>query len=331
MDYSKATNEELEQLVNEKNGDAICELAERCMNGTNGHPQNLNRAYQLFHKGEKMGLSRAYMGLGTMYQNGIYFARNENLAREYFAKAGVTPPVSNTGAAPLNAQPSRRYKDFTEAPQSKPTTKTISSVSNPTSEPISPNSINTADIRRKITDAEGYRMQENYFAAKNACNEVIRDVENIMSNVVVATGNDDLDQLKADAYWMLAFIAFNEDRYQEVENYMAKENVQALHPWGLYLVTICHRNMQSPAVIFEQDLQALIMVSENLNLTQQERGDVCFMIAELILDGYGQAAGCNEQMAQYYYEQAAGCGHDYSREQLNNFRTDANGFVQYIG
>ena len=57
MDYTRLSDEELQQLINKKDGDAICELGERCMYGTQGHEINLTRAYQLFHKGEKMGLA----------------------------------------------------------------------------------------------------------------------------------------------------------------------------------------------------------------------------------------------------------------------------------
>ena len=88
MDYDNATNDELEALVNQKDGDAICELAERYMYGKNGCRKNLTRAYQLLHKGEKMGLQRAYIGLAQMYDNGIYFVKNEKLAKEYYDKAG---------------------------------------------------------------------------------------------------------------------------------------------------------------------------------------------------------------------------------------------------
>ena len=52
MDYKSLSEEELERLVVQKDGEAICELGERCMYGSCGHEINLTRAYQLFHKGE---------------------------------------------------------------------------------------------------------------------------------------------------------------------------------------------------------------------------------------------------------------------------------------
>ena len=51
MNYQSISNEELEKMVANKDGEAICELGERFLYGKNGSPQNLTRAYQLFHKG----------------------------------------------------------------------------------------------------------------------------------------------------------------------------------------------------------------------------------------------------------------------------------------
>ena len=78
MDYQSISNEELEKMVANKDGEAICELGERFLYGKNGSPQNLTRAYQLFHKGEKRGLARAYVGLGEMYRQGLLMVKNEN-------------------------------------------------------------------------------------------------------------------------------------------------------------------------------------------------------------------------------------------------------------
>ena len=76
MDYSNLSNEELERLVGQGDGEAICELGERCLQA-----KNYTRAYQLFHKGEKQGLQRAYIGLGEMYKEGKYFMREAEQIR----------------------------------------------------------------------------------------------------------------------------------------------------------------------------------------------------------------------------------------------------------
>lgn len=93
MDYSSMTNQELEQLIEQKDMEATCEMAERCLNGTQGVERNLNRAYQLFHRGEGAGSTRAYQGLAFMYEHGILFAQNIPLAKEYYAKAGIEKTV----------------------------------------------------------------------------------------------------------------------------------------------------------------------------------------------------------------------------------------------
>ena len=80
MDYTKLTNQDLE---------ATCEMADRCLNGTYGVEQNLNRAYQLYHRAESKGSKRAYVGLAYMYENGILFGQNIELAKKYYEMAGV--------------------------------------------------------------------------------------------------------------------------------------------------------------------------------------------------------------------------------------------------
>lgn len=95
MNYLNMTNEELEYRVNNKDGEAICELGERYLYGKNGCSQNYAKAYQMFHKGEKMRISRAYIGLGEMYRTGTYMAKNEEIAKEYYQKAGVSYPDSD--------------------------------------------------------------------------------------------------------------------------------------------------------------------------------------------------------------------------------------------
>ena len=55
MDYTKLTNQDLEQLIEQKDVEATCEMADRCLNGTYGVEQNLNRAYQLYHRAESKG------------------------------------------------------------------------------------------------------------------------------------------------------------------------------------------------------------------------------------------------------------------------------------
>lgn len=313
MDYSNLSNEELERLVNNKDGDAICELGERCMYGTKGHVKNLNRAYQLFHKGEKMGLQRAYIGLAEMYQNGIHFARNEKLADEYYQKAGVGNNVERQTYTEQEFVNNRSDSLYFGSDTSQNA------------------SINTSEIRNIITKAENARKQDNFREAKQQCSEALKMLDSIASGIVSYTGTDDLDILRIDTYWTLAFIAFNEQQVSEMEKYLSKEGVQAIHPWGVYLATIVHKNIQAPDVVLEQDLQTLIMVSQNQNLSMEEKSDVTMMIADLILDGYGADSGCTVEMARNYCQESANCGNIYAQEQLAKFTTTITGKVKYNG
>lgn len=295
MDYSNTTNEELEQLAGQKDGEAICELGERCMYGTNGCAKNLTRAYQLFHKGEKLGLKRAYLGLAKMYEKGIYFAKNDDLANEYHQKA--------EGKMKQEQEPEKKE------------------MTNGTNPPV----INTAEIRTKIENAKAARRQENFAWARAECNEALKMLDRIKAGTVSCCGSEDPDVLEIDAYWLLAYIAFNEQQLPEMEKYLSKEGVQALHPWGAYIAAVAHRNFQQPDSVLEQDLQTLLMVSENQNLSMDEKGDVAMMIAELILCGYGKSTGCTVRTAYDYYERAANCGNQYAKEQLPKFRTSPVG------
>lgn len=78
MDYTTISNEELEHEVQQKNGDAICELGLRYLNGTHGITANPTKGYRLLHKAEKLEIQKAYQALGDMYRYGIFFAQKRN-------------------------------------------------------------------------------------------------------------------------------------------------------------------------------------------------------------------------------------------------------------
>lgn len=303
MDYSSATNEELEQLVNQKNGDAICELAQRCMYGTKGHEQNLTRAYQLLHKGEKQGLAGAYLGLAEMYKKGLYFAKNEEVAEEYYKKSGMMPPSEPEKMQHKKAKNSQSdYINTVQTTEKNLYQESVMDIS--------------SKIRNKIKRAENARKNQDFRLVKKECNEAIHMLDSVLNGTVPFSGAEDLDVLKADIYWVLAFAAFNEQHVSELEEYMARGEVQALHPWGVYLVAVMHQNTKAPNVVMEQDLQNLMMICQNQNLTLEEEGDVCVMIGDLLAEGFGQSAGCTVGMAYEYYQKAVACGNEYAKEQL---------------
>lgn len=108
MDYINATDSELEQLVQQKDINAICELGERYLYGKNGHEKQYSLAYKMFHKGEKQGDKRAYKGLGDIYHNGWYMIKNEELAKEYYQKAGISVVPKDNPPQP-QPQPNRSH------------------------------------------------------------------------------------------------------------------------------------------------------------------------------------------------------------------------------
>lgn len=287
MDYKRASNEELERLVNSKDGEAVCELGERCLRGTGGHEVNLTRAYQLFHKGEKMGLIRAYVGLGEMYQKGLFFAQNERLAREYYQKAGIPYHVESS---------------------------TSSKSSETSSSDLVENVIKDTDIKSKLDDAENARKGEDYGRAKNLCYEILNATDQIRSGKLYYSGNGDVDELSIAANWILAYTAFNEQNYSKMEAHLAIDGVYALHPWGVYLAAVAHRITNSPPVVIEQDVQMLTSVKANQNLSQEERGDICDMLGELIAEGYGVKFGIRARAAKAYYGEAMNCGNVHGRQ-----------------
>lgn len=303
MDYTKKSNEELEQLVNNKDGEAICELGERCLYGRQGHPVNYTRAYQLFHKGEKMGLSRAYIGLGEMYRNGLRFIKNENLAREYYQKAGVA------------------YPGVPETPvQSPEQTSFVSTMQTAQITPVQPSTIQVAgtsdaEIQSKLNQAEGLRMSSQYANAKNECNQVLELLNDIQNGTLYYSGTISLDEYRIEAHWILAYIAFNEQKYSDLEFFISQKGVTCLHPWGAYLKAISHKITQAPANVLEQDLENMIMVSQNPNLSIEQKGDLYGMIGDLLLEGFGQVSGYTSDMARDYYQEAAQCGNEYAKRQ----------------
>lgn len=301
MDYSNATNEQLEQLVNNKDGYAICELADRCIMGSKGHEKNLTRAYQLYHKGEKMGLSEAYKGLAVMYEYGIYMVRNQNLSAEYCNKAGIAYPPPNPFDGGIQPPPNplgggRWSPSVNELP------------------------LIIRDARAWNTSAEEARRQGDYYRAKELSNNVIKKFNDMLGRTDIAiqeNEKDEIDDLKISAYWTLAYTAYNEQQFTEMDMYLAQEDVIAVHPWGAYLRAVAHRITQAPQNVLQQDLQLLVKVSNNYRLSKDEKGDVCQMIGDLIMDGAGNVFNYDRNNAYEYYKIAAECGNAYAGEQLS--------------
>lgn len=284
MEYEKMSNEDLEELVGQKDAEAICVLAERYLYGRQGQSKNMTRAYQLLHKGEKMGLSRAYVGLGEMYRNGWRFAKNESLAREYYAKAGVAYPDGDA------------FRD-TKSENPKPEEKQGYQ-----------NEMRFDSIQQMVQmldHSEQLRQSGDYAGAKAGCNQVMRALQD--KTLYTNISQDDTIEVMARTYWQLAFIAFNEQNFSELERYAAFDNVKALYPWSVYLVTVAHRITNQAAAILQNDLKSLLEIYDNCNLSLPEYEAVNVMIGDLLQDGYGSSEGMTADMADMYYQEASRC------------------------
>lgn len=279
MDYKSAVTEELEQIIRQpngqKNGEVLCELGERYLYGTNNTKVNHMRAFQFFSKGEKLGEKRAYAALAEMYHNGILFPKNEDVAREYYMKAGIQPPAQSDNIEQR--------------------------------------------IESCLNDAERYRQNEQYTDAKNICGSLLSQIDDIQTGKVNYQGSKSADELEAEVKWLLAYISYNEQRYDDMEQLLLQPYVLQRHPWGVYLMTIGHRVLQKDSSQIARDLQMLIQNSKSANMSMQEKGDTNLMIAELLSEGFANMVGMNPQDARAYYKEAANCGNAYAREQLINF------------
>lgn len=299
MDYSNATNEQLEQLFRcDKDGEAMCELAERFLNGSKGKPRKPQQAYMLFEKAEKQKMKRAYKGLGDMYAGGIYVVQNDEKAREYYEKAGISPNSNpNTASSPASN---------------------------------SGVTVDTDHIQQLLANGENSRQQGAYDVAEKCANDILSFIQNGRSGVKI-TGNGDLDVLEIEAYWLLAFTAFNRGNYQQMDTYLAYPGVTALHPWGVYLSAMIHKENGAPRGTLENDMEQLLNVRQNQNLTGQEQGDVLSQIADLYLEGIHCQDGDAIQLAYNYYSDAAQCGNDYAVQQRGKFQKVLTGKMKYIG
>lgn len=303
MDYSNAANEELEQLVKqEKDGEAMCELAERFLNGTKGKPRKPQQAYMLFEKAEKQKIGRAYKGLGDMYANGVYVAQNDEKAREYYEKTGISPK-----------------KNLNTTPNTVSNTVSNSGVA-----------VDISHLQQLLLDGENSRQQGAYDMAEKCANEILSHIQKGRAGVKIA-GNEDLDVLEVEAYWLLAFTAFNQGNYQQMDTYLTYSGVTALHPWGLYLSAMIHKENGAPRGTLERDMEQLLNVKQNQNLTGQERGDVLSQIADFYLEGIHSQDGDTIQLAYDYYSEAARCGNDYAVQQAGKFQKGFTGKMKYIG
>lgn len=306
VNYENMNIKELEDLLVKKDGEAICELAYRCREGVKGAEKNLTRAFQLYHKGEKMNLPEAFYGLHLMYENGLGVGQNHFLAEKYNEKL---PSGFRT-----------RYLGNIPKPEPVP-------APTPTPQPH----VDKSSIQRMLTEGEQFRQNDKYQEAKHQAQRALNEIANAKSGSgVQVTGDGDIDVMEIDAYWLLCFTAFNEKRYTDMEKYFEKPGVMALHPWGTYLCSIAHQINNAPQSILGNDLQRMLKVKNNLNMTNEQRGDILGQIGDFFLFGLHGSEYADLDCAWSYYKEAGNCGNEYARGQAAKFKKTVTGKVKYI-
>lgn len=302
MDYTTISNEELEHEVQQKNGDAICELGLRYLNGTHGITANPTKGFRLLHKAEKLEIQKAYQALGDMYRYGIFFAQKKELAEKYYQLAGVDwnsptllpdpePPVGiGTGNGGTG-------NDGT----GNGGTGGISSV------------VLEQTFQDALQQAGSLREQKDYVTARQKCQEVLRLADSVCQGTSSYCGAQKAEWWLGEANFLLGYICFNEQNYSEMEQYLGKKDVLEQHPWARYLITVAHQMIQAPKDTLQTDLQNLLQINRE-QLSIADKGDICVMIAELITAGYGSMLGIEADKAALYYKEAMDCGNEYAQQ-----------------
>lgn len=303
MDYTTISNEELEHEVQQKNGDAICELGLRYLNGTHGITANPTKGYRLLHKAEKLEIQKAYQALGDMYRYGIFFAQKKELAEKYYRLAGVDWNSPTLLPAPT--------------PEPIPTIEpTPPGRTGDTGKVVSGNSgsvVLEQTFQDALQQAGSLREQKDYVTARQKCQEVLRLADSVCQGTSSYCGAQKAEWWLGEANFLLGYICFNEQNYSEMEQYLGKKDVLEQHPWARYLITVAHQMIQAPKDTLQTDLQNLLQINRE-QLSIADKGDICVMIAELITAGYGSMLGIEADKAALYYKEAMDCGNEYAQQ-----------------
>lgn len=336
MDYKKIAIEELEKLASTKDEQALCELGRRYRFGELGVEQNYTAAYRMYHKAEKLNVKEAFIALGQMYENGEYFAKNTQLAQEYYSKAGVSSDsTSNRQRAQSSAQAQQvmaQNSSVQSASQTSSTTSTLgSAVNDSTNSQTSHKATRTAmivdkkNIVQKLKQADAIRSQGDTAGAKLYVQQAVDEL-NANRGTLSST---DITELEAHVNWMYAYIAFNEQKYADFEKYVFQKGVTEYFPWATYLTTVVHRMLNANSTILSQDAQNMLNVLNNPRLESTQLGDVLGLLGDLCLMGISTAGINPTEQAFGLYENAANLGNQYAREQLKKFTKNMFGKLVY--
>lgn len=146
--------------------------------------------------------------------------------------------------------------------------------------------------------------------------QILQEVQRLRNSSMSYQGNAPIDKYEIDAYWLLAFIGYNTQNHQQFQDYIVRDGVLALHPWGAYLQYVMHMMDNAAGSVLQSDFNTLLFISNNQNLTMSERGDVFAAIADLISKGHGKKEGYKPNQAVDFLQEAANCGNEFAKEQL---------------
>lgn len=176
--------------------------------------------------------------------------------------------------------------------------------------------MNADEIVRLLHEMESNRKRGNYedvILISNDINRLLEDFENGRLQII---GILDVDFVKIEMGWILAYTYFNLQNYEQMEKCIYWDGVIDAHPWVLYLLAIAHRVQNAPRDQINQDLYRLLDICNNSKLDRQEYADVNAMIGDLLLDGYGDGERLPTQRARTYLEEAKKYGNMYAVKTL---------------
>lgn len=325
MDYQNMGNEELEKYVANRDGAAICEMAVRCLTGSKGVEQNYTRAYQLYHKGEKMGLKDAYLGLARMYEQGVGLVKNPQLADMYYKKAGENVTLDSKSIPPEQEKEPVGEK-VTPAPIPIQPENEESRTGQSTGTEI----VTVTRLAEELNHVEEIKKAKQYSEAKQLLQQFFSLLSEIQSGQKSADAGVDAQMWQINAYWLLGHISYLEEDYQKAEQNFRQPGVLDMYPWAAYLIATIHKIVGYSASEMESDMVLLQDARKNVQITGTELGDVLGMIADLYLENIGVGSGNPIQLAYDCYDQAMHCGNYYAELQMEKFRVMPSGEIEYI-
>lgn len=335
MDYKNLTVEELEKLAVTRDVQALCELGRRYRFGVSGVEQNYTAAYRMYHKAEKLNDKEAFIALGQMYEKGEYFAKNKQLAQEYYSKASVSTGVMNAEASSQSVAPKQEFVSQTSPTQSVYSTSSTTSTNsaeanNSTSQTMQKSKEMSGekdkqDIAQNLKQADTMRAQGDITGAKLYVQQAVEQLNDYRG--VISTA--DITELEAHVNWMYAYIAFNEQKYADFERYVFQNGVAEYFPWSTYLTTVVHRMLNANVAVLSQDAQRMINVLNNPRIEPHQLADVLGLLGDLCLMGISTADINPTEQAFGFYQNAADMGNQYAGEQLKKFTKNMFGKLVY--